>query len=615
MKPQSKKTEESLRHKAENRLLGNPVPTEFIVDFNYSKVLHELRVHQIELEMQNDELRQAQKRLEESQAKYFDLYDLAPVGYLTLGEQLQVLEVNLTAANLLGMPMGRILKRRFSQFIDPESQDTFYFHVRMLMESGRQQSCELKIQKKDSKSFFIHLESRPVLNAQNRITRIWASLIDIHEKKQAADALKQSATQNELLLNLLPHSAMLIDKERKILAANRLARESGAEIGGYWPSDKGQTDQPEKETVVFEHPWKMGPDGAQGVFCLACADPSQQGLVTVVEESNEAVAVYDVDGNIKSWNRKAEKLYGYSAAEALRMTMFDLVPTRLEKETLNLLSDVKSGVPVKSFETRRLAKDGCILDIWLTITRLIQDDKIVGLATTEKDISEYNRWLASIKKLPQRIILAQEEERNRISQEIHSDFGASLTALKMLISTSAAQVGEQNPQLKSVFEKVKDRLSRIIHKARDLSHKLAPPGLKCFGLLGALKKLVESASYNKKKLNIQFFQRGMMNISFGSKDIIIYRIVQESLQNMLKHAKATEAHIKAIFRKSVFSLEIRDNGRGFDQAKISPSKGLGLDLIKQQVVLLHGSLSMESWPGKGTTIKIVVPIKEKKTHG
>jgi len=594
-KEENQRKEKLLRVQAEKRLGRNSNAANSLSDRDPGKFLHELNVHKIELEIQNEELHRLQAELEKSRAKYFDLYNLAPVGYFTLTEKGRILEANLTAVHLLGIEKCRFLEKPFSDFVTPEFQDEFYFHRRNVIKSGMQQACELKLLKKNGNSFFAHLESMPIRNVQNGINQIRTSIIDIHEKKQAMDAIKESAVQNELLLNSLPHPAMLIDKDRKILAANHLAKKNGAEIGGYWSSDFSRIKKPEFE----------------GIFCLTDGEQNKQRLVTIVEDSNDAVTVLDLNGNIKAWNKRAEKIYGYSASEALKMTIFDLIPSRHKKETLNLLNDIKSGVLIQPFETRRLAKDGCLLDIRLTVTRLIQNEKIVAAATTERDITEYNRWLASIKELPQRIILAQEEERSRISQEIHSDFGQSLMALKMFVSMSASDLIKDNSQVTRVFEQVKDQLSRIIDKARDLSHELAPPSLKYIGLVEAIKKLIESAKYDKN-LKIRFFHRNMSEMSFESKDIIIYRIVQEALHNIFKHAKATKARIKAMGLNSAFSLEITDNGKGFDPVKTRRSRGLGLDLMQEQAVLIHGALSIESQVGKGTTIKITVPIKERK---
>jgi len=121
--------------------------------------LHELRVHQIELEMQNEELRRAQAEIEAGRARYVDLYDLAPVGYCTVSEQGLILEANLTIATLLGTTRGQLGKQPFSSFILKDDQDIHYLHRQELMGTGEPQECELRLVKPDGASFWAHLTS------------------------------------------------------------------------------------------------------------------------------------------------------------------------------------------------------------------------------------------------------------------------------------------------------------------------------------------------------------------------------------------------------------------------------------------------------------------------
>ena len=107
------------------------------------QTLHELRVHQIELEMQNEELRRAQVELDTARARYFDLYDLAPVGYCTLSEQGLILEANLTAAGLLGVSRGGLVKQPITRFIFKKDQDLYYLHRKQLFETGTPQALSL----------------------------------------------------------------------------------------------------------------------------------------------------------------------------------------------------------------------------------------------------------------------------------------------------------------------------------------------------------------------------------------------------------------------------------------------------------------------------------------
>ena len=154
------------------------------------QMLHELRVHQIELEMQNEELRRAQEELNISRARYFDLYDLVPVGYCTLSEKGLILEANLAAATLLGVSCGALVKQLISRFILQEDQEIYYLHRRQLFQTGKPQSFELRMVKNDETAFWAYLEMTAALDADGApVCR--AVLNDITERKQAAVLLQE----------------------------------------------------------------------------------------------------------------------------------------------------------------------------------------------------------------------------------------------------------------------------------------------------------------------------------------------------------------------------------------------------------------------------------------
>lgn len=163
--------------------------------------LHELLVHQIELEMQNDELRLAQMELEDAKARYLDLYDMAPVGYYTISEKGIITEANLTAANMLGVARGTLIMKPISRFIFEEDQDIYYFHKLKIFETGEPQSCELRMKGKDGAVFWAHLSAV----AQRDADGVWicrVALSDITERKlkdgelvRTKEALEQTKQQ------------------------------------------------------------------------------------------------------------------------------------------------------------------------------------------------------------------------------------------------------------------------------------------------------------------------------------------------------------------------------------------------------------------------------------
>ena len=158
-----------------------------------AKLVHELQTHQIELEMQNEELRRAQEELVESRDRYSDLYDFAPVGYVTVNEKGLILEANLTAATMLGVDRSRLIKQRFSTFIVPTDEEVFYIHRRELLETKRPQMCELRMHNGngDHAPFWGRIQSVP-LDASDGAGHFRTAVSDITERKQAEETVRTS---------------------------------------------------------------------------------------------------------------------------------------------------------------------------------------------------------------------------------------------------------------------------------------------------------------------------------------------------------------------------------------------------------------------------------------
>jgi len=121
------------------------------------RLVHELRVHQIELQMQNDELCRAQAELNATRERYFDLYNLAPVGYFIVSHEGRILETNLTGVILLGIPRAALVKQPITRFIFKEDQDVYYLHRRELLATGKAHTCELRMVKSDGTAFWVRL--------------------------------------------------------------------------------------------------------------------------------------------------------------------------------------------------------------------------------------------------------------------------------------------------------------------------------------------------------------------------------------------------------------------------------------------------------------------------
>ncbi|MFX1521022.1 MAG: PAS domain S-box protein, partial [Promethearchaeota archaeon] len=178
-------------------------------------LIQELQVHQIELEMQNEELMRTQQQLEKSRDKYFDLYDFAPIGYFTFDENGRVLEVNLTGAEMLGEVRKNLINQPFHYFIPRDYQDTFYLHRRQVFESKTNQLCEISLQRKDGSQFFAQLDSIAIQDDDGKFNRFRTAISDITEHKKAEEelnnALKESQKRQAEVSALLESSRVVLE--------------------------------------------------------------------------------------------------------------------------------------------------------------------------------------------------------------------------------------------------------------------------------------------------------------------------------------------------------------------------------------------------------------------
>ncbi len=172
-----------------------------------SLLLHDLRVHQVELEMQNDELRRTQQQLEASRARYFDLFDLAPIGYFTLSQTGLIEEANFTAAGILGVPRSNLVKQQLTRFIVSADQDLYYHHRKELVATGARQVCELRMMRSTGETCWVRLEATRAQDAHGDVV-CRAVVSDITASKHVEETLKASEARHRILFEM-SHDALM----------------------------------------------------------------------------------------------------------------------------------------------------------------------------------------------------------------------------------------------------------------------------------------------------------------------------------------------------------------------------------------------------------------------
>ena len=260
---------------------GDAVDISALSHEDVQRLVHELQVRQVELQMQNEELRQTQLALEESRANYSDLYDSAPVGYVTVNEKGLILEANLTAVSLLGVERQALINKPLSRFVRKELGDAYYLHLRQVFETQSGQTCEIELVRKDGTPFHAQLESVAVQDENGQFNRCRTIVMDITDRKQAEQAILTSEQKYRALFEESFDGLFITSPEGRILDMNK----KGVEMFGY--GTKEEILSLDLERDVYSHP----PDRKR-ILSMVNAQGSAEYEVVVKKKSGDEMITH-----------------------------------------------------------------------------------------------------------------------------------------------------------------------------------------------------------------------------------------------------------------------------------------------------------------------------------
>jgi PAS domain S-box-containing protein len=366
------------------------------------------------------------------------------------------------------------------------------------------------------------------------------------------------------------------------------------------------------------------------------ADKAVSLLAAIVDSSEDAIISKDLNGIITSWNMSAEKLFGYSADEAIGKHISLVIPLNRRDEEITIIDRIRRGERIEHFDTVRVRKDGTEFDISLTISP-IKDatGKVVGASKIARDIThrkdteralneseERFRALADaldvqvqfrtqelqrrnveilqqtlqLGDLSQRLLQAQDEERRRIARELHDSAGQNLAALGITLSRLTKEA-QSNPAVVRYAEDAQQLVENLTQEIRTTSYLLHPPLLDESGLSAALNWYVEGLS---QRSELEVHLRISEDIERLPRDmeIVIFRLVQECLTNIHRHSGSKTAIIRITREGEYIAVEVRDKGKGIPPERLAEVQlhggGVGIRGMRERLRQFNGKLVIDS---------------------
>jgi PAS domain S-box-containing protein len=328
---------------------------------------------------------------------------------------------------------------------------------------------------------------------------------------------------------------------------------------------------------------------------------AQLRLAAIVESSNDAVLSLNLEGVILSWNAAAQRIFGFTAAEAIGQPMTLLVSSDRQAENEEILRRLRAGKQIQPYETIGVTKSARRLDVSVTISPLRDaEGRLIGAAKILRDITEHKRAEEALSSVSRRLIEAQERERNRIAGELHDDIGQRIAMLAVSIEGLAAGVAGS-----AGFQDQKADLRRqateIATDVQTLSHELHSSRLELLGIATAMRHFCAEFA-DQQGVDVRFRTDDVPEHLPSETSLCLFRILQEALHNSAKHSGAGQVEVHLRGTGGEIHLAVRDQGRGFDVEAARTGPGIGLVTMEERMKLVEGDFSIESHPGAGTTI-------------
>lgn len=548
---------ERLRQQAEALIHKRPASLSEVPG-SMLELIHELRIHQAELEMQNEELQRAQEALSDLYQEYEVLYEFAPCGYLTLNGRGLIKKANLTAVTLLGRRKAVLYHLHFTDFVEPGWESLFLAALKSAWKSEEKKSIELPLKRETDPPCWIRTEIEAVPSETGAVTQWRLLIVDISERKAVQAVLEKNEAFLRAVFESTDELICARDRQGCLVTYNTAFAEflprlfpvqaaPGLRTLDYLPPESRRYWEGVLERVLAgEHHQEVFSTHVQGT--RRWYDLSLTPIIQDGEIIGTAEFTYDIT----------------------HLKQVQNVLSRREKELQKLNQSLEQRVAER---TAQLESRG----------RELQE---LALALSD----------------------AENQERKRIATRLHDDFQQQLAYIKLELGRIKREnTGKPAAKQLDFLEKL---LQEVIEKSRNLSYELAPPIQRELGLSGSLAGLAEQMK-QKHGLKVRLQTDPDGEPASLTLAAILYRFARELLINVVKHAGVDSADLSIQRQGEMIALQVTDKGAGFDdtavRSKAGTVSGFGLYSIEDRTRFLGGSVRISSQPGKETSVLIAVP--------
>jgi two-component system sensor histidine kinase UhpB len=345
---------------------------------------------------------------------------------------------------------------------------------------------------------------------------------------------------------------------------------------------------------------------------------SEERYKALFDRSLSYIYLHDFSGKFIDANDAALNALGYQRKEILPLNFASLLDkSQMPKAAQSLEEIIRTGHQKKPDEYKLRRKDGGYIWVETEGSLIYKDGKPYAIQGIGRDITEKKMAEETLKEsreqlrsLAAHLQSIREEERTVVAREIHDELGQVLTAIKMDLSWLNKRMPEKQDLLFKKTKSMSELIDSTIQTVQRISSQLRPGLLDDIGILAAIEWQAEEF---KKRTGIA------CELSVSSQDITldserstaIFRIFQETLTNITRHANATKVKVNLLKKGNRLELKIKDNGKGISKEKISDPQSLGLVGIQERVHFLGGTVTIKGIQGKGTTIAISIPLPKR----